>query len=77
VNSDFGIMVELASFKSYFDDVHSDYINSFLPAATIEAGRTACTHTKFVFRVKKGVYLIHPEAIKSHIEKNSVGDREK
>ncbi|MFK5893777.1 MAG: hypothetical protein QM504_11205 [Pseudomonadota bacterium] len=62
-SDEFGIVVELKDFKRYFDDIHTDYINSFLPAATIEAGRHSISHTKYLFRVKKGVYRVHPEAL--------------
>lgn len=56
-----GILVELKEFKQYFRDIPSDYVGSFLPAATIEPGRHHMTHTKYVFRVKPGVYRIHPD----------------
>ncbi len=63
---DFGVVVSLKQFKSYFTDVKSDYINSFLPAAVIETGQYSATHTKYLFRVRKGVYRIHPDAIEEH-----------
>lgn len=63
---DFGVVVSLKQFKSYFKDVKSDYINSFLPAAVIETGQYSFTHTKYVFRVRKGVYRVHPGALEQH-----------
>lgn len=60
---DFGVVISLKQFKSYFKDVKSDYINSFLPAAVIEIGQHSMTHTKYLFRVRKGLYRIHPDAI--------------
>ena len=60
---DFGVIVSLKQFKHYFSDVTSDYINSFLPAAVIETGQYSTTHTKFLFRIRKGVYRVHPDAI--------------
>ncbi len=63
---DFGVIVSLKQFKSYFKDVKSDYINSFLPAAVIETGQYSATHTKYVFRVRKGVYRVHPDALEQH-----------
>lgn len=63
---DFGVVVSLKQFKTYFKDVKSDYINSFLPAAVIETGQRSTTHTKFVFRVRKGLYRVHPDAIEGH-----------
>jgi len=58
-----GVIVTLKEFKAHFNDIKSDYINSFLPAATIETGQHSVTTTKFVFRVKKGVYLVHPDVL--------------
>ena len=50
-------------FKEYFSDVKTDYINSFLPASTIEPGRSTVSHTRFLFRLRNGVYLVHADAI--------------
>ncbi|MCW8935173.1 MAG: hypothetical protein OQK98_10650 [Gammaproteobacteria bacterium] len=61
-----GVIVSLKEFKAYFNDITSDYINSFLPAATIEPGQRSVTNTKYVFRVKKGVYLVHPEVLEDY-----------
>jgi hypothetical protein len=58
-----GVVVSLREFKLYFSDVKSDYINSFLPASVIEIGQYSATHTKFLFRIKKGLYRVHPDAI--------------
>ena len=65
---DFGVVVSLKQFKLYFSDVKSDYINSFLPAAVIETGQHSTTHTKYVFRIRKGLYRVHPDAIEQHLE---------
>ncbi|RDH80757.1 MAG: hypothetical protein DIZ80_17170 [endosymbiont of Galathealinum brachiosum] len=65
---DFGVIVSLKEFKSYFKDVKSDYINSFLPAAVIETGQYTPTHTKYLFRIRKGTYRVHPDAIDEHNE---------
>ena len=67
---DFGITVSLKQFKSYFQDVKSDYINSFLPAAVIETGQYSATHTKYLFRIRKGMYRVHPDAITEFNESN-------
>jgi len=64
-----GVVVTLKEFKAYFSDIKTDYINSFLPAATIEPGQMTATHTKYIFRIKSGVYLVHADAIESHIKK--------
>ena len=61
-----GVIVTLKEFKAHFNDIKSDYINSFLPAATIETGQHSITTTKYVFRVKKGVYLVHPEVLEAN-----------
>lgn len=58
---DHGILVELKEFKKYFSDVPRNYVGSFLPAATIEPGQYSMTSTKYVFRIKQGIYRIHPE----------------
>jgi len=60
---DRGIVFTLKEFKDVFSDIKTDYINSFLPAATIEPGRESMTRTKFLFRVRKGVYLVHPDVL--------------
>ncbi len=65
---DFGVVVSLKQFKSFFSDVKSDYVNSFLPAAVIETGQRSATHTKYLFRLRKGVYRVHPDAIEEHKE---------
>lgn len=63
---DFGVVVSLREFKACFSDVKSDYINSFLPAAVIETGQYTATHTKYLFRIRKGVYRVHPDALKQY-----------
>jgi len=63
---DRGVVVTLEQFRAYFTDVKTDYINSFLPASTIEPGRKTMTHTRFLFRLSSGVYLVHPDALKIH-----------
>lgn len=63
-----GVIVTLKQFKTCFSDIKTDYINSFLPASTIERGRHNMSHTKFVFRLGKGVYRVHPLAIMQQLE---------
>lgn len=63
---EYGVIVTLKDFKQYFSDVKTDYINSFLPAAVIEIGQYSSTHTKFTFRIKKGIYRVHPDTIEQH-----------
>ncbi len=54
-----GVVVTLKEFRAFFSDITSDYVNSFLPAATIEPGRMQMTSTKYVFRARAGVYVVH------------------
>ena len=68
--SDFGVIVTLKEFKQYFRDRQTGYVNSFLPAAVIETGQYSATNTKYVFRVRDGVYRVHPQAIADQIKLN-------
>ena len=65
-----GHIVKLKEFKNYFRDIKTDYINSFLPAATIEIGQHSMSHTKYLFRIERGTYRVHPDAIEEQILKN-------
>ncbi|MCW8934911.1 MAG: hypothetical protein OQK98_09315 [Gammaproteobacteria bacterium] len=58
-----GVVVTIKQFKLYFSDVKTDYVNSFLLAATIETGQLTASHTRFVFRIRNGVYLVHSDAL--------------
>ncbi len=58
-----GISFTLKEFKACFSEIKTDYINSFLPASTIEQGRMEMSHTKFLFRIRKGVYRVHPDLL--------------
>ena len=69
--TDQGITVTLKEFRFYFNDIKTQYVSSFLPAATIDTGQTSITHTKFVFRIRKGVYLVHADAIDEHNTRHS------
>lgn len=62
---DRGVIVTLKEFKRHFTDIKTQYVTSFLPAATIEPGQVSMTHTKFVFRLRKGVYLVHCDALEN------------
>jgi len=73
---DRGVVVTLKAFKEYFSDVKTYYINSFLPASTIEPGRVEMTKTRFLFRIASGVYLVHPDAIDQYIEQQLLDDDE-
>ena len=69
---DQGITVTLQEFKTYFHDIKTQYVASFLPAATIEIGQHTATKTKYVFRLRKGVYRVHPDAIKAHVREYGI-----
>jgi len=59
--SDSGVVMTLKEFKAFFPDVNRNYAGSFLPAATLEAGRLQMTHTKYLMRLRKGVYRVHAD----------------
>jgi len=63
-----GTVVSLKEFKAYFSDIKTDYINSFLPAATLQPGQLSASHTRYLFRVRKGVYLVHPDVLRVYRE---------
>ena len=71
VSDGFGTVVTLKEFKEYFQDIETGYITSFMPASVIEVGQSTATHTKFLFRIKKGVYRVHPAAIEEFCEKHN------
>ena len=58
-----GLVVTLKEFKYYFRDIKTQYVSSFMPAATFEPGMFTPSHTRFLFRVGKGVYLIHSDVL--------------
>lgn len=62
-----GITITLKEFINYFTDINSEYVRIFLPAATIEKGRTEASCTQYLFRVRRGVYRLHPEVIDIHL----------
>jgi len=62
-----GAVVLLKEFKAYFSDITSQYVSSFMPAATFEPGRFRPSHTKFLFRLRKGAYLIHSDVLVAYM----------
>lgn len=58
-----GTIVTLKKFKQHFSEIETQYVSSFLPAATLEPGMITMTHTRFVFRLAKGVYRVHPDLL--------------
>jgi len=63
---DRGVVVTLKEFRAYFSDIKTDYINSFLPAATFEPGRSTVTQTRYLYRLGKGLYLVHPDVLEAY-----------
>ncbi len=61
--TEFGVIVTVLEFKAYFKDVNHEYLETFLPAAVIEPGRNEITSTRYVFRIKHGVYRVHTDAL--------------
>ena len=58
-----GAMVTAKQFKQYFSDINPLYVHSFLPAATIEIGQYSASRTRYLFRVRKGVYRVHADVV--------------
>ena len=59
-------VVSLREFRRFFPDVDFNYAGSFLPGAVIETGQTSATKTQFVFRITRGLYLVHPDTIEEY-----------
>lgn len=64
---DNGTIITMKEFRTYFSDITSQYVNSFLPASTIEVGQCTPTHSRFVFRIRAGVYRLHPDVIDAYL----------
>ena len=62
-----GVVVTLKAFKAYFSDITTQYVSSFMPAATFEPGRFRPSHTRFLFRLRKGAYLIHCDVLVAYM----------
>ena len=62
-----GMVVTLKAFKRYFRDIKTQYVSSFMPAATFEPGMHTPSTTRFLFRVDKGVYLIHSDVLVAYM----------
>ena len=63
-----GAVVTLKEFKVYFSDITTQYVSSFMPAATFEPGQFRPSHTKFLFRIRKGAYLIHSDVLVAYMQ---------
>jgi len=58
-----GIEFSSAEYILFFDDLNPLYRRAFLPASTIESGRTQATNVKFLYRIRRGHYRLHHDAI--------------
>ena len=60
------LIVTTKEFVDYIAGKHqggNDYCRSYLPSVSIEAGRRERKHNKFLFKVGRGIYKIHENAI--------------
>ena len=60
---DYGVVVTVREFKLYFRDIKTDYIGSFLPAASIEEGQTTATHMINLMCLPIILYLLHSQRL--------------
>ncbi|PCJ85512.1 MAG: hypothetical protein COA54_10905 [Thiotrichaceae bacterium] len=66
-HTDNGIIVTTKEFTQFFGEAgKKDYLRSYLPSVTIEAGRHAMQHNKYLFKMAHGIFRIHPDAIRHH-----------
>jgi len=61
-----GVVINTAQFNAFFSELNARYRTAFLPAAVIEVGRCGISHSKYLTRLSRGVYLIHEEALMEH-----------
>ena len=69
-----GVIVTTKEFVRYFEKRHkskSDYLRSYLPSVSIEAGRRDMKHNKFLFRIGRGIFKIHEDAIDTHYARHT------
>ncbi|VAW57907.1 hypothetical protein MNBD_GAMMA11-751 [hydrothermal vent metagenome] len=60
---DYGVYVTRESFTEYFSDIKIQYKTSFLTSSVIEPGRTLASHTRFLFKMGRGLYLVHADLL--------------
>ena len=73
-HTDNGIIVTTKEFALFFGTAgKKDYLRSYLPSVSIEAGRHLMLHNKYIFKVAHGIFRIHPDAIKHHLERHKPG----
>jgi len=65
-----GLIVTTKEFVLYFEDKSKiAYLRSYLPSVSIEAGRHDMKHNKYLFKMGRGIFKIHEEAITDHFYK--------
>jgi len=68
-------VVELPEFRQYFrTEVNSNYIETFLPSVVIEKG-CSVTLTKYLNRIRPGVYHVGFDVVKEQIQKNMLDEK--
>jgi len=69
--TDQGVIVTTREFTAYFiKQGKEDYLRSYLPSVAIEEGRHMMRHNKYLFKIKRGIYRIHNDAIIQHQQKH-------
>lgn len=71
-----GLIVTTKEFVLYFEDKTKskiDYLRSYLPSVSIEAGRQEMKHNRYLFRIGRGIFKIHEDAIDRHHVKFNCG----
>ena len=69
-------MIQEVFVDSVFSDINEGYAETFLPAAVIEAGQYSASHSRYLFRVRNGVYRVHPEVLNSGNKDYGVKERQ-
>ncbi len=68
-----GLIITTREFVQYFENKYEskcDYLRSYLPSVSIEAGRHDMKHNKYLFKIGRGIFKIHDDAINMHYVKH-------
>ncbi len=66
-----GLVVTTKEFVAYLEnESRPEYLRSYLPSVAIEPGRHMMQHNKYLFRLRQGVFRVHPDAITEHKRKH-------
>ena len=67
-----GMMVTTKEFVQYFiHESKKSYLRCYLPSVSIETGRYEMKHNKYLFKIGRGIFKIHEDAITKHYFKHS------